>query len=520
MRARVRAAWLAAIAGLASAPVWAQAAPNRYELGQRMRRFERAIHTAMHTREFSMRYRNEYYHRFKPPLPETREAAAHRALRRATQAYLALNPSEAAHWLDVGYGAMLGTDPRRTCVLEDFEKAALQWRNVERSVATALRAPRWIHQTESPTLEISWPRWLEVGTTPTEGPTSLERTFQVLLTKDDLPKQRVDFQQTRAQGASVTWPAEWGSGDAWLTLKESVGDFTIEVGRQQVSWIPDGDQRLAALRRRLDLGEGLGAHQRATLEFQLQMLQQLEAGVTFETDLPAHRVLGEAETLSSAESLGAWLTGRSGEFWLALRGKQDGHPKGRAHLRAFVPPHSDEVTQRPCVLALHGMGGSENLFFDGYGAGKIVELCRDRGWVLIAPRAGFTGIGMPFEQLWDVLAEPLAIDRERILVLGHSMGASAAMNAVRENTGPSYRAVAAIAGGGPKWRRPVDHPTRFLVLTGSEDFALGQARRLRDRLQGTGAETRYVELSGVEHLGAVQFGLPTVFAFFDEALGQ
>ena len=33
----------------------------------------------------------------------------------------------------------------------------------------------------------------------------------------------------------------------------------------------------------------------------------------------------------------------------------------------------------PVVVALHGAGGSENLFFEGYGAGHIVTECRKRG---------------------------------------------------------------------------------------------------------------------------------------------
>ena len=53
----------------------------------------------------------------------------------------------------------------------------------------------------------------------------------------------------------------------------------------------------------------------------------------------------------------------------------------------------------PLVIALHGAGGSENMFFDAYGNGKIVDLCRKRGWLLVAPRLSFFGLGMPVDSI-------------------------------------------------------------------------------------------------------------------------
>ena len=508
-------AWGLAFACTVPAPAAAQSAPNRYELGQRMRRLERAIEAAMATPEWTLPYRDEFDSRFEAPRPVTPEAAAHRALARAVKAYFALNPSEVARWLDTGYECLLGATSCRLPVHPDTRQ---ELGCLKRALAATLQAPRWNDAEKRPTWHLTWPGLYDWAAIPAPDSIQPRRIFQINLVHETWQPLRVYTGGTKP-GGSIKWPDDWGATDAWLILEECIWDRKVEIGRQRVSWIPKGKERLSQVRSQFESQEELGLHQRATLEFQLKMLETVAGGQVFETDLPAHRMLGEVESLLEAESLHAWLTGRSGEFWLALRGERNGKLTGRAHLRVFVPPHSEEGTKRPCVLALHGMGGSENLFFDGYGAGKIVDLCRERGWVLIAPRAGFSGIGMPCEQVWEALAEPLGIDRDQLVVIGHSMGVSAAFAALRENP-EGYRAVAAVAGGGPKLRKHPAPNARFLIVTGSEDFALRQARVLSNRLKDVGANQRYLELSGVEHLGAVQFGLPSVFQFFDECLGR
>ena len=61
------------------------------------------------------------------------------------------------------------------------------------------------------------------------------------------------------------------------------------------------------------------------------------------------------------------------------------------------------------------------MFFDAYGNGKIVRLCRQRGWLLVAPRLSFLGLGMPVDHMIAEISNLYAVDRQRILVVGHSM---------------------------------------------------------------------------------------------------
>lgn len=517
-----RGTLLVAIACAATAQAIAQSVPNRYELGQRMRRFERSAEfwaSVQSPPPFGAGF--GFFEQFADPTPTTPQATLLPTFSDAVGAYFQANPNRVAGVLERGYGALLRCDSLASCTENEAEghQAALQ-----RAVGSFLRMPRFLDPGSDAKVTLAWPPLLEESSSPDEGAANggvtPEREFNLHVhTLDGSHRLTKDF-YPQGDTWTFTLPEDWEAGDSWVRLEERVGDVWVEVGRQIVSWVPQGAQRVQRLHATLGTAKDLDPHQRATLEFHRSLLQSVTEGSAYETDVPVQRLLSEAESLLASEDLASWLKGRSGEHWLAVRGERDGQPKGRAHLRVFSPPLANDTEPRPCVLALHGVGGSENMFFDGYGAGKIVELCRERGWVLIAPRTGFAGIGLPLERLWDVLADPLQIDRERIFVIGHSMGASAAIQGVRENRGQPFCAVAAIAGGGPKWSRPAEDPTRFLVLTGSEDFALGQAKRLFERLQAAGANARYVELPGVEHLGAVQFGLPTVFTFFDEALGQ
>jgi len=109
------------------------------------------------------------------------------------------------------------------------------------------------------------------------------------------------------------------------------------------------------------------------------------------------------------------------------------------------------------------------------------------------------------------------VDRERVFLVGHSMGAAQAVAEAAKKP-ESYRAVAALGGGGRAAASEGLKAVAFFVGVGELDFALTGARTLRDALKK--AEVRSIEFReypGVEHVTVVQLGLKDVFAFFDEA---
>jgi pimeloyl-ACP methyl ester carboxylesterase len=172
------------------------------------------------------------------------------------------------------------------------------------------------------------------------------------------------------------------------------------------------------------------------------------------------------------------------------------------------------------VVALHGMGGSENLFFEGYGAGRIVTECRTRGWLLVSPRSGF-GLGgtPPILDLLEQLAKIYPLDPKRVFVVGHSMGAMQAVELVQKHPG-KFAAVAALGGGGTVRDAKAFADLPVFVGVGAKDaLALAGARELNKAL-ASAKKLTFKEYPHVEHMVIVREALPDVFEMFDRATGK
>ncbi len=307
-----------------------------------------------------------------------------------------------------------------------------------------------------------------------------------------------------------------GEGDYRLAVRVAGDGFEVELGERTLSFADDPAGRVARLRAAVGPRPPLDGTAAATLADRVVLLERLLAGTDLETDFPATRLLAEAEIVLQNLERGddPALPMAAGEHWLTLADEL-----GTARVRLYVPEAIAEGP-RPLVLALHGAGGSENLFFDAYGRGRTVELCRDRGWLMLAPRATPLGPPMTLQRLIDALDEVTAIDRERVALVGHSMGAAQALRAVGECR-PPPRAVAALGGGGWFGFDGDLSGTAFLVAVGSRDFALPAAQSLSEDLARAGAgHVVFREYAGIEHMMIVQETAKEVFAFFDESLGK
>ena len=172
---------------------------------------------------------------------------------------------------------------------------------------------------------------------------------------------------------------------------------------------------------------------------------------------------------------------------------------------------SDSKGKQPLVIALHGAGGSENMFFDTYGAGKIKALCAKRGWHLASPRVS----GRFPTQLMESLSKVWNIDSFRVFIVGHSMGAAAASSGV--DSGAIQPAAVALLGGGGAVTSPArwkDLPVMMAV--GELDFGKMMASRTRPAAERAGSRLTYKEYAGVEHLSIVQCALDDVFTWLDK----
>jgi predicted esterase len=251
------------------------------------------------------------------------------------------------------------------------------------------------------------------------------------------------------------------------------GDEVLVTREQGLSVAVDLAPRLARLVEAAAAAESISPPtiESKTLPALLKLLQSMQRRRSSETILPGSQILAEAEQLS------AWLAKptevpfygahRPGSF--ALRVPVG---KGTAAVRLFVPKVDAPA---PLVVALHGAGGSENLFFDGYGDGRVVKLGAERNWLVVAPRLTLGSLDVA--ELCDALAERFPVDLQRVAVVGHSMGAMQAVaNAVR--TPERFRAVAALGGGGRVRANAALKSLPFFVGVGSQDFALSGAKAL------------------------------------------
>ncbi len=295
----------------------------------------------------------------------------------------------------------------------------------------------------------------------------------------------------------------------------------IVIGRDYIRLNPQTVSAVSAPARRLkDLDDGLGrikarpnTTQRATLTSHLAILKSLFAKDIPETNYPAVRLLAEAEAALKVVASGGDYFGkaRPGEFWITLA---DEH--GTLPVRIMAPEAAAKGMPLPLVIALHGAGGSENMFFDAYGNGKIVELCRKRDWLLVALRLSFFGLGMPIDSIVAEIGRLYPVDKRLIFVVGHSMGAMQSVNIAQQTREP-FAAVAAISGGERIGKPGSWRQTAFLIIAGDQDFGLAGSRRLSQALRAAGtADVRFKEYKDAEHLGVVQAALPDVFTFFDE----
>jgi predicted esterase len=284
---------------------------------------------------------------------------------------------------------------------------------------------------------------------------------------------------------------------------------TRVVGVSRVERLKD---RLAAVQRAAaDLPNPPKTIEQATFAYLVKTLGQLANQQTPETDLPISRFLAGAERLAKVTEP-YYIPKRAGEFWLAI-------PTGKeqAVIRIRVPPKLDERKDPvPVVVALHGLGGSENAYFDGYGNGIVPRLASERGWLVIGPRTEglLGGPAPPVPAILDELARRYPIDPKRVYLIGHSMGARQALQLAQDNPG-RFAAIALLGGRGEVSKPGALAGVRFFVGCGKADPALDAARKLARALEAAKVPVVLKEYDDVEHLMIVREAAADVFKFFE-----
>ncbi len=278
-------------------------------------------------------------------------------------------------------------------------------------------------------------------------------TAELLL---DLPK---DFAGATpgVYDVSVLWSLSskcggHGVGRIVLTAQAPSADRAAITERAQALEASNADEHppLAAAARRV-----LG---RATL---LTDSPSPNNSSEFMLDIPGHVTELNAE-LDQIAAGNDPFSSRRGDWWTLLKTNASTNPT-----RIIAPASAlTPGVKPPLLIALHGMGGDENMFPDAYGNGRLKALADKHAFILVSPRVDLTTFTSPkaVDAFLDDLASMYEFDRDRVYVIGHSMGAGAAAYIAR-NSITKVAAVACLAGGP---QRPVLRSVAPMLVFGAE----------------------------------------------------
>ncbi len=258
----------------------------------------------------------------------------------------------------------------------------------------------------------------------------------------------------------------------------------------------------------------------ATAEYQIGLYDLASAGEINFQRINFSDVLSKADAMLDAIAGGADpLAPRRGDFKKAYRSKVDDTLQP---YRLFVPASYDGSKALPLIIALHGMGGDENSYFDGYNNGAFKTEAESRGYIVACPKGRNPASmysGTAENDVMDVLAEmqrAYKIDSERVYLTGHSMGGFGTWS-VAINHPDVFAALAPIAGGGNPTDIPKIAHIPALVVHGDDDKTVPvmRSRTMVAAEKQAGAEVKYIEVPKGSHISIVVPTFKDVFEWFD-----
>ena len=230
--------------------------------------------------------------------------------------------------------------------------------------------------------------------------------------------------------------------------------------------------------------------------------------------------LQETDTILGAleSGLDPFATRRD-DFRKAYRSKVDNTLQP---YRIFVPAAYDGTKAYPLIIALHGMGGDENSYFDLYGSGAFKQQAGKRGYIVACPKGRNPAsmyIGPAERDVIDVLDEvrrAYNIDPNRVYLTGHSMGGYGTWS-VAMNHPDIFAALAPISGGGLPTGMVKIARIPQLVVHGDNDktVPVERSRVMVEAAKKVNTEIKYLEIPGGDHVSVALRTFGDVFDWFD-----
>jgi poly(3-hydroxybutyrate) depolymerase len=274
---------------------------------------------------------------------------------------------------------------------------------------------------------------------------------------------------------------------------------------------------------------------RADILFPVERMNNVNRGRLEVRTIDADRDFADAEAIAAAARTGKDpFAGRTGDFkrhyFLAAA-------KEILPYRLYVPASYNGARPFPLILALHGLGGTEDSFFDGYNK-ALPPLAESHGYIVAAP-LGYRvdgsygwGLGNPptdpvtrrtqdlsEQDVIEVLKrvrQEYKIDESRIFLMGHSMGAIGTWKIAPKYPG-IWAAIAPISGvGAPDTLERIRHVPEIIVHGDADPTVnVSGSRAMVAKLNQLGVPHKYIEVPGGLHSDVVAPNLAAIIDFFD-----
>ena len=239
-------------------------------------------------------------------------------------------------------------------------------------------------------------------------------------------------------------------------------------------------------------------------------------------------------TAAAAKSGKHPFTGRTGDFkrHYRLDAANEIMP-----FHMYVPTKYDGTRALPLIIALHGLGGTEDSFFDNYDK-AFPPLAERHGYIVAAP-LGYRvdgnygwGLGTPpadpttrrvqerseadVMEVLKLVRQQYKIDENRIYLAGHSMGAIGTWR-IAPKYPDLWAAIATFSGAGqPATLERIKHVPEF-VVHGDNDPTVNVdgSRAMVAKAKELGIEVTYIEVPGGNHGSVVAPNFAGAFEFFN-----
>lgn len=180
--------------------------------------------------------------------------------------------------------------------------------------------------------------------------------------------------------------------------------------------------------------------------------------------------------------------------------------------RAWIPKDANAKT--PVVIAMHGAGGSENMFYEGYGAGLARELAQKRGWIFMTPRSSPLAPTNCLKWLQDARG----ITPESVFVMGHSAGGGATVSAMARLAAPPRGMVLFAPATGANLPPAAQSVPTFLAVGEQEMAALKTVSERLGALLKDRTDSKFMVVPNSEHLMIVADALEASYEWMDQRL--